>query len=246
MSHDRRRFLRQVTAGGLSLAALPAALSASEPTHHEGSAFDPAEFALQQELIELSEPQQAPKVVFDVSWTQKLTGKYRAVFDTPSITDGGGVWRAGAWPGHYKEVLKAEPSDINTVIVIRHAGIPLIMNHEFWDRYNIGKDNKVSDPMTGKRTKRNPVLMTTAEDKLPASFEAFTLPKQMERGVIVLGCNAAFGGMVSLVAKKEKLKFPEAREKALTMMAPGVILQPNGIFGLTLAQQNGCVFISAS
>ncbi|MEP6778379.1 MAG: hypothetical protein ABJC26_00710, partial [Gemmatimonadaceae bacterium] len=131
-------------------------------------------------------------------------------------------------------------------IVIRHEGIPLIMNHEFWERYDIGKDNKVRDPMTDKKTKRNPVLMTAAEDKLPASFEAFTLPKLMERGVIVLGCNAAFGGMVSMVGKKEKLKFPEARERALTMVAPGVILQPNGIFGLTLAQQNGCVFISAS
>ena len=246
MSHDRRRFLRQVTAGGLSLAALPGVLSAAESNSNSSEAFDATAFAREHELNAIRDAQQAQKVDFDISWPKKMTGKYRAVFDTPAINSGSGVWRAGTWVNHYKDVLKAEPSDINSVIVIRHEGIPLIMNHEFWERYNIGKDNKVTDPMTDKKTKRNPVLMTAEEDKLPPSFAALALHKQIERGVIVLGCNAAFGGMVALVAKKEKLKNDEARAKALTMMVPGVILQPNGIFGLTMAQQNGCVFISAS
>ena len=29
------------------------------------------------------------------------------------------------------------------------------------------------------------------------------------------------------------------------MMLPGVILQPNGIFGVTLAQEYGCSFVAA-
>ena len=30
------------------------------------------------------------------------------------------------------------------------------------------------------------------------------------------------------------------------MIVPGVIMQPNGIFGVTLAQQNGCVYVQAT
>lgn len=252
MFHNRRRFLQRITIGGvslgglslggLSLGAVPSVLGASELADGSSPVVTWDEWR-DGEMLNGEQP--PAKIEFDTSWTQKLTGKYRAVFDTPSIEGGAGVWRAGSWVGHYKDVVKAVPADINPVIVIRHAGIPLIMNHEFWDRYDIAKENKVRDPMTDKKTKRNPVLMTVEEDKLPPSFADLALHKQIARGVIVLGCNAAFGGMVAMVAKEEKLKFPEAREKALTMMVPGVILQPNGIFGVTMAQHNGCAFVNA-
>ena len=87
--------------------------------------------------------------------------------------------------------------------------------------------------------------MTAEDDKMPAKLAGFALDKQIERGVVALGCNTAFGGMVSIVAKKEKLNIGEARAKALTILVPGVILQPNGIFGVALAQQNGCAFVQA-
>lgn len=235
MSTARRDFLKQLTVGGAALGALPSALSAAESRPHSPT-FD--EFS--------GDAQQPGAITFDSSWTKKLTGKYRAVFDSPEINSGAGVWRAGMWVDHYKSVLKAEPADLNPVIVIRHAAIPLIMNHEFWDRYDINKKLKVKHPMTDKKTRRNPVLMTVADDQLPASFGRYALDKQLEAGAIVLACNLAFGGMVSTIAKEEKLKNPEAREKALTMMVPGVILQPNGIFGVTLAQQNGCAFVQAT
>ena len=237
MFPDRRRFLQRLTFGTLAAGAVPSLLSASEPNEESRAlpSFDE---------WEMGEQPPAPSP-YDISWTAKLTGKYRAVFDTPSINGGSGVWRAGSWVNHYKSVVKADITDINPVIVIRHAGIPLIMNNEFWDRYDIAKENNVRD-FNDKKTKRNPVLVTVEEDKIPASFADMALHKQIERGIIVLGCNAAFGGMVSLVAKKEKLDFGEARKQALTMVVPGVILQPNGIFGVTMAQHNGCAFVAAS
>ena len=100
MSHDRRRFLKHATASGLALASLPSVLSAAStevPETEERTRID--------ELNEfVNDYQQQPKTEFDISWTEKLTGKYRAVFDTPSIKDGSGVWRAGTWATHYKEV----------------------------------------------------------------------------------------------------------------------------------------------
>ena len=233
MSTRRREFLQNLTLGSVALGALPSTLRADEPE------------VASTTWREWEEAQQPAAVTFDSTWTQKLTGKYKAVFDSPEINGGAGVWRAGMWVDHYKQVLKAEPSDLSSVIVIRHAAIPLIMNHEYWDRYDVAKKRKVNHPMTDKKTRRNPVLMTVEDDQLPASFAGYALHKQIERGAIVLACNLAFGGIVGTIAKEEKLKNPEARAKALSMMVPGVILQPNGIFGVTLAQQNGCAFVQA-
>jgi hypothetical protein len=185
---------------------------------------------------------QPPATAFDATWADKLTAKYRAVFDVPEIGEGVGVWRAGLWLNHYQDVLKATPADLNSVIVIRHAGIPLLMNHDFWETYGVGKS--LPRALQGmQKARKNPVLGTEGDT---SRFAALTLPKQMERGVIVLGCNMAFGQMVSLVAKADKLPAPEARKKALSMMIPGVILQPNGIFGVTLAQHHGCAYVMAT
>jgi hypothetical protein len=240
MTSDRREFLQRLTLSGVALGSFPAALHAAEPEARSGNTHARSDWQSE----DTAQPPAAP--AFDVSWTQKLTGKYKTVFDVPAIEGGSGVWRAGMWFDHYKDVLKAQPADLSAVIVIRHAGIPLLMNHEFWEKYDVAKENKVRHPMTDKKIKRNPVLMTAEEDQLSPRLAAYALHKQIERGAVVLGCNLAFGGMVAMVAKEEKLPQSEARAKALTMMVPGVILQPNGIFGVTLAQHNGCVFVAAS
>lgn len=240
MSADRREFLQRLAATGVALTALPAALNA------QSSDVSSMSSPLHDEFGEPQPPAQPPAAPqFDVTWTQKITGKYKVVFDVPAVEGGSGVWRAGMWADHYKDVLKAQPTDLSPVIVIRHEGIPLIMNNEFWDKYDIGKKFKVKD-MNDKKAKRNPALATVEEDKIPPRLAGYALPKQIEHGVVVLGCNLAFGGMVSMIAKEEKLNMSDARQKALTMMVPGVILQPNGIFGVTLAQHSGCVFVSAT
>ncbi len=239
MSSDRRQFLTHLSLGGAALAALPASLHAQSPESLPSFGDSPRELARALEQPSLQGQ-------FDTSWTQKLTGKYKVVFDVPELTGGSGVWRAGLWSNHYRDLRGAQPADLSPVIVIRHSAIPFIMTHEFWEVYDVAKTNKVVHPITEKKTRRNPVLMTAEDDQLPPTFANLALHKQLERGVVVLACNMAFNAMIALVAKRDKLANPAAREKALSMALPGVIMQPNGIFGLTLAQENGCAFVAAS
>ena len=242
MSSDRRTFLQRLTLGSVAFGALPASLRAEQPAP---AASAPEEFNEFAGLDEQSAAQPAAQT-FDVSWTQKLTGKHRAVFDVPAIVGGAGVMRAALWVNHYKSVLKAATSDISPVIVIRHAGIALLMSNTFWEEYDIGKKEKVRHPVTDKKLARNPVLLTVEDDQISAGSANNALHKQIERGVVVLGCDMAFAQIVRIVAKQDKLPNPEARAKAVTMIVPGVIMQPNGIFGVTLAQQNGCVYVQAT
>ncbi len=93
---------------------------------------------------------------WDLSWTQRVTGKYRGVFDNPDVNDGVGLFRATAWKDEVIEAHGATADDINTVLVIRHKAIPLIMNDEFWAHHELGARFTINDPATGKPAVRNP------------------------------------------------------------------------------------------
>ncbi len=242
MSDSRRRFLQHLSLGGVALGVTPALAHASPPDTRNAD----APRGLREGVLDYLEAEQPRQPQFDLTWTQKLTGKYKAVFDVPELSSGSGVFRAALWRVHYRDMLQAAPEDLSTVIVIRHNAMPFIMNHEFWDRYDLAKANKLRHPLTDKPTRRNIVNMTAEEDGLPAGFANYSLGPQIAAGAVVLGCNMAFSAMTALVRKHDKLEAGPAREKALSMMLPGVQLQPNGIFAVTMAQQAGCVFVAAA
>ena len=237
MSTNRRAFLHRAVLGAASLGALPAALSASPAS--PASAHGAVPVGRDVPDLTLADPE------WDVSWTKKVTGKHKALFDVPEISGGAGVFRAGLWARQYADVFKLPLSDLSSVIVIRHNAICLAMNPAFWDEYKVGKRNKVKDG-DGKKTTKNPVLAVLEPGKEPKGFEVYMLEQQLARGVTVLACNLAFGDCVAVVMQQDNIKQPEARAKAISMLVPGVILQPSGIFGVVLAQQTGCVFVAAA
>jgi hypothetical protein len=243
MSDSRRRFLQQLSLGGFALAGAPSVLGATGATRSAFDAPDAAASPLAPDLRAALDGDAQP--TFDTTWAERLTGRYKAVFDVPEVNEAGGVFRAGLWRTHYAQLLNATPADLSPVLVIRHAAMPLIMSHEFWERYDIAKKEKVKHPMTGKSVKRN-IAMLDESDGMPPSFAAYALDRQIEAGTVVLGCSMAFSGMVAIVRKAEKLPPAEARAKAMAMMVPGVQLQPNGIFAVTYAQQHGCAYVAAA
>jgi hypothetical protein len=183
---------------------------------------------------------------WDLSWTTRLKGRRRAVFDVPEIEDGYGVWRAIIWRKQYASVFGVPEDSLSTVVNIRHNGIALVLNQAYWDRYNIATEFKVKDPATREPTRLNPVCARTGENALPAQFNDFTLESLMAAGGIVLGCALAFRDCVDKVAKVEKVSMEEADRRARAMLIPGVILQPSGIFSAVLAQENGCRYVQVS
>lgn len=242
MSTPRRDFLRHASFGAAAFAAFPK-LAEAEPIRRDWTREHEeqrAELAALEASAAMQPPAQPPQQ-WDTSWTAKVTGKHRAMFDVPEIDGGVGVFRAAIWGRQYTDVLKLQPADLSTVVVLRHAGIPLIMTNEFWTTYEVGKEMKVKNEK-GKTQKLNPVL-ADPDAKGPGS--PYTLDKLIAAGAIALGCNMAFRSVVSMVEKKDKLKGAEARTKAMSMIIPGVILQPSGIFANVMAEEAGCHFVRA-
>ena len=242
MSDTRRRFLQHLSLGGLALGSAPALLGAATPSTSAGMRTGPAASLLPRDVWDDDADAQP---TFDTTWAQKLTGTYKAVFDVPELTEGGGVFRAGLWRTHHAQLLQATPADLSPVLVIRHNAMPFIMTHEFWDRYDVAAKEKLKHPMNGQETRRN-IVMLDESDGMPAQFASYALDKQIAAGTIVLACNMAFSAMVALVREVDKLQGSAAREKAMSMIVPGVMLQPNGIFAVTYAQHHGCGYVAAS
>lgn len=221
---ERRSFLQQLTMTGLAIGTAPSLLHAewSTAARHTEQADD-----------------------FDLSWMKKLTGKHKAVYDSPDIGGGLGVFRAAIVAKQYMSAFKLPASAISNVIVLRHDGIQLIMNQAYWDAYGIAKANNVKHPWTGEAITKNPALLTPAEG-LPPLLAGADLPSQIARGTIVLACHLAFADVVDLIAKADHVSEAAARTKALSRVLPGVVMQPSGVFATTVAQEQGCVYVRAS
>jgi hypothetical protein len=225
MTQNRREFIERLTAGAM-LATVP----------FSADAFRGLQTSTAKSVAE----------DWDVSWTSKITGKYKAVFDVPEIDSGYGVWRASLWAQQYMEVLKAAPSDLSSVVVLRHKGIALAMTQAFWDTYGVAKANTVIHPVTAQPTDRNPVLLSSSRNEVPAMFDDVALDKYISRGGVALACNLAFDDMIGLVTKKDGGSPEAARKTALAGLIKGVILQPSGVFAALHAQDVGCKYLRAS
>ncbi|HKV73031.1 MAG TPA: hypothetical protein VJN95_00815 [Gemmatimonadales bacterium] len=223
MIQPRRTFLGLMGLG--SLASLVRPLSASEPLAH----------SVHPEPVDDT---------WDMSWVDKVSGKYKAVFDSPEVSEGAALFRACVWRDNYKTVYGTDPGEMSAVVVFRHEAIALAMNDEYWDRYDQGKENKLKDEATGKWTRVNPIRV--APPGTPEKWASYNLTSFMASGGVVLACRMAFADVVSNVMKKEKLAKDAAIEKAKALLVPGIILQPSGVFGVLRAQEAGCAYIKAS
>jgi hypothetical protein len=104
----------------------------------------------------------------------------------------------------------------------------------------------VTHPITQQGTDRNPVLLSSTRNEVPAMFDDVALDKYIARGGIVLACNLAFDDMIELVTKKDGGTPEAARKTALAGLVKGVILQPSGVFAALRAQDLGCKYLRAS
>ena len=225
MTTTRRRFLESAAAKTAALAVFPASLLADLPLS--------------------AGPADSPSEEWDLSWTDKVKGKHKAVFDIVEHENGVGVLRAAFWGNQYMDVMKAAPADLSPILVLRHNAIILAMNQPFWDKYRIGEQKDVKHPMTDEPTKKNPALLDVG-DGVPARVAPMALNKQLSRGAIVLACNLAFERCVATVKRAGRLSDEAARAEALSYLVPGVILQPSGVFAVIRAQEAGAAYIKAS
>lgn len=201
--------------------------------------------AKMENMVAVSAP--VSKDTWDLSWANRVSAaKNKAVFDSPEIESGLGVMRAGIWKAQVNEVQGVPLSQIGAVTVMRHEGIVLAMQQSFWDKYGVGPMKKVTG-LDGNPTTVNPVLVSAGDSALPPVIANARLEKFIAGGGIALACNLAFElDIVPIVMQKDGVGHDAARASALTMLMPGVILQPSGVFAVVHAQEAGAQYVGLS
>lgn len=226
----RRDFLAQVASAAAVLAATACA-AAPVAAAAKGAAPRPA----------------APPAPthWDDGWTARVSAaKHKAVFDAPAIADGVAFTNAFVFLLSYNQMYGTADADMVPVIVIRHAAIPLAVDDELWDRYELGKSAKVKDGATGKWARRNPFLRVDPDDK--DAFPPATIEALVKRGAILLGCNLAANRLAGDIARKSGQSHDDAFAEVRAHLVPGLTLMPSGILATVRAQEAGAAFIRST
>lgn len=146
----------------------------------------------------------------------------------------------------YREMLDVGESDVVPVLILRHQGTVMAFNDAMWEKYALGERAKLKDPQTGKDALRNPFLHVAKGDgKALVSAEA-SLEGLRASGAVLLACNKAAMRIAGEMARKANKDPEEVRTEFRNNLAPGVLLQPSGIYAVLRAQDVGCAFIKST
>jgi hypothetical protein len=203
----RRNFLSDVAVGATGAVAFSA-------------------FASDEAFAAEAEPSAAAAAEWDLTWIDRLSGKYRTVFDSPEINEGTVFTNATVFMMGFKEVYNASDADMQAVIVMRHRGVPLAFNDAMWEKYGLGTESKVAN----------------GEKKNPWTSEMATLKG---RGAIFLACNLAASRRAREIAQRLGLNADDVKKDLYANLIPGVIMQTSGVFATIRAQQAGCAFMKS-
>ena len=198
----RRGFITDVTVGATGALALSALLPSDAHASDQPS---------------------ASAAEWDLTWIDRLTGKYRTVFDAPEVHDGMVFTNATV----FMKVYNASDADMQAVLVLRHKGVVLAFNDAMWEKYGIGTELKIPN----------------AEKKNPWTGEMATL---RGRGATLLACNLAANRQAREIAKRIGEEPEKVRADIFANFVPGVIVQPSGVFATIRAQQAGCAFMKSA
>jgi len=190
---------------------------------------------------ELGEPRRARTVgsPWDMSWVERVSAApYKVVIDGTKI-DAAPLYTALDVMDTFHEVYDTRDEQVRAVVVMRHFGAAMGLTDALWDKYGIGDERKVTDPVTKAPARRNIYLRPA-----PNEQEKWELNSKIEplvaRGVTILVCNRAAMGLASTLAKRANKPVEEVQADIRSGLVPGAVLMPNGVFALIRAQNAGC------
>jgi len=183
---------------------------------------------------------------WDDSWTTRLTAKHKAVFDSPDIADNTalGLLQAARYLNGMQEALGAGQGAAQAVLVLRHRSIAFAVNDAMWTKYPIGEEYKVMS--ADAAATKNPVITSRRAGADSGDRPQGSLTWLANHGHISLACDLALQGLASGVADRTKGNTNAIHDELKANLAPGVILQPNGIYAVHRAQEAGCTYIRST
>lgn len=190
---------------------------------------------------------QAPAAqgTWDMSWTERVTGKHRMCFDAPEVAEGVCLHQARSFLAGYAAAYGLADADLTAVVVIRHAAVPMLLDDALWSDGKFAEETKMNDPSTGEPALRNPFIRIEPGSRHAVTWPDGALDTLMTRGVIVLGCDLALRNMAGRIARWRDIPRQDALDLVARHLLPGVYRMPTGVFATCHAQSLGCGVLHA-
>jgi hypothetical protein len=170
-------------------------------------------------------------------WLDKLSGKYRQVFDVYKPDEGWGL----AYARTFLATQGPNP-DAGAVVVLRHFGFPLALTDDVWAKYKIGQSVGINDPETKAPAVRNPFLRPKPGVLLVDDMAVDVL---LSKGVIFGGCNVALHVLSGKLSGNAGVTPEVALKEWTAAVIPGITIIPSGVWGVNRAQVKGCSYCAA-
>lgn len=180
---------------------------------------------------------------WDMSWTDRIRAKHRVVFDAPDLAEGDPILRAVVWGKQYQDIFDVAPTTTSRVLILRHKGIHFAMGDAHWARFGLGRETGFLDS-SGRGVTVNPIRAAGVDT--PAEMREMTLEAFQASGGIVLACQLALTHYVVPRYVATGMSQSEAELAAERDVLPGILMQPSGIFALSVAQEEGCRYVPVS
>ena len=179
---------------------------------------------------------------WDISWLDRLAlAPYRVVFNTSEVNDGNVLSYVASFFDDYHTVHGTTDAQTRAVVVFRRLGTPMALNDALWERYAVGEDLKIKDPITHAFATRN--VFWKAREGATGWEAEYALEPLQQRGLISLVCNVALGNWAAAMARRYQRDPDTVKAEARQNLIPGAILVPSGIYALIRAQNAGCAFM---
>jgi hypothetical protein len=187
----------------------------------------------------------SPASDWDLSWIDQLaTATDRAVFDWPSLgepSDSIVMQIAARYLDNCETAYRGRKYETRAVLNIRTQAVPAALNDAMWERYALGTEYTVKDPVTQLPAVRNPFW-----HRAPSPTSGVILPSLedlVQRKAIVLVCDFALGHLAKRLATKGNRDEEEVHRELRSGFVPGSFAVPSGIFGLARSQNAGCAYV---
>lgn len=175
----------------------------------------------------------------DDDWME-MPGRHRLVFDATSA-DGAAhaLFFARNYISTNKSAYGIEPSQLATIIILRHMATPFGYDDAMWEKYGkvLAKLSRFTDPTTQKEPTRN---LYNVKGYAPGLANAdVTVSELAAQGVQFAVCGAATQRVAGMVAAETKGSAEEIGREFASHLLPNGRLVAAGIVALNRAQERG-------
>ena len=183
----------------------------------------------------------APASGWDLSWVARIgAATDRAVFDAAAINEGTVLDLATRYLDNCDAVYGAHGSRAVAVLNFRTRAVALGLTSAMWERYALGAQYDVKDPLTKQPATRNPFL-----DVAPGAYPGTgSINALVRRGAVLLVCDFALGHLSNRLAASAGRAADEVHRDLRAGFVPGAFAVPSGIYGMAKAQNAGCALVT--